>query len=63
MCFLKSSQNFNKLFFETIGCFTLVVSEKGWKLFDLVDFVVKPNQSIVSTKESIVFLKTLIEFC
>jgi len=59
MCFLKSYQNFNRLF-ETTGCFTLAVFEKG---FEKLDFVVKSIQPIVSTKQSIVFLKTLTEFC
>jgi len=37
--------------------------EKGWKLFDLVDLVVKPNQSVVSCFQPIVSLKVLTKFC
>ena len=37
--------------------------EKGWKLFDLVDFVVKWNQSVVSCFQPVVSLKGLTEFC
>jgi len=43
------------------GCFTLAVFEKVLKNF--VDFAVKPKQSIVLTKQPIVFLKTLTELC
>jgi len=52
--------SFNKLKFESAGCFTLAVFEKG---FAKLDFSVKSIQPIVSTKQSIVFLKTLTEFC
>jgi len=45
--------------FETTGCFTLAVFEKG---IEKLDFAVKSIQPIVSTKESIVFLKTLTKF-
>jgi len=54
MCFLKSCQNFKRLFFKTTGYFTLAIFEKVLK--HLVDFAVKPKQSIVSTKQPIVFL-------
>jgi len=37
----------------------LEVFEKGWKLFDLVDLTVKPNQSVVSCLQLIVSLKIL----
>jgi len=61
MCFQKICQNSNRLFFKTTGCFTLAVFEKVLK--NLVDFSVKPKQSIVSTKQPIVFLKILTKFC
>jgi len=40
----------------------LEVFEKGWKLFDLVDLTIKPNQSIVSCFQPIISLKILREF-
>ena len=46
-------------FVESTGCFALRGFENGWKLFDLVDLIVKPNQSVVSCFQPIVSLKIL----
>jgi len=50
-------------FVESTSCFDLRGFEKGWKLFDLVDLAVKPNQSVVSCFQPIVSLKILTKFC
>ena len=45
---------------KTTCCF---FESTGWKLFDLVNLTIKPNQSVVSWFQLIVSLKILIEFC
>jgi len=49
-------------FVESTDCFALRGFAKGWKLFDLVDLTVKPNQSVVSCFQPIVSLKILTKF-
>jgi len=59
--FSKKLSKFQQVFFKTTGYFTLAFFEKVLK--NLVGFAVKPKQSIASTKQPIVFLKTLTKFC
>jgi len=60
-CFLTKWKT-TYCFIESADCFFLRRFEKGWKLFDLVDLLVKLNQSIVSCFQPIVSLKILTEF-
>ena len=60
MGFIKSFWNFNRLKFQNNMLFYL---SSFWKGFEKLDFAVKSIQTIVSAKQPIVFLKTLIEFC
>jgi len=66
--FSKKLSKFQQVVFQNNRLFYLSSYEKVLK--NLVDFAVKPKQSIVSTKQSIVstkqqivFLKTITEFC
>jgi len=52
--------SFNKLKFRNNRLFYLSSFLKG---FEKLDFAVKSIQPIASTKQLIVFLKTLTEFC